>query len=140
MHKTRRRRPVRAGFTLMEVLLVLAILVILGGTVTFYFAGVFEGGKRDAAKAQIEMFKDMLELYRMHVGQYPTSGQGLNALHQQPGDLPNPQKWKGPYTSEEIPLDPWDRPYQYQLVAPDQFQIWSNGADGSAQTQDDVKG
>lgn len=135
--RTRRRR---GGFTLLEVLLVLAILVILGGMVGFYFAGIQGRAYSDVAKRQIESFKDALELYRLDTGRYPTNGVGLNGLLQAPADLPNPAKWKGPYIDEAIPADPWDNPYKYEQVSPTQFKIWSMGPDMIDGTQDDISG
>ena len=131
----RRRQP---GFTLMEVLLVLAILVILGGTVGIYFANVQTGAYADVAKNQINLFGQQLELYRLHVGSYPSSTQGLAALREAPLDLQNPYKWKGPYAAADIPMDPWDNEYQYELLNPTQYRIWSYGPDLTDGTEDDI--
>ena len=94
----------------MEVLLVLAILVILGGMVGFYFTRIQGNAYRDAAKAQIQMLDQAIEMYKLEVGSYPTTSQGLNALTAAPPDLRNPNKWRGPYLEEQVPLDPWDNP------------------------------
>lgn len=136
LQKLGRRR--RRGFTLMEVLLVLAILVILGSMVGFFIAGMQKGAYEDLARSQIGMFENQLDTYRLHVGSYPSSNQGLQALFQPPADLKNPNKWRGPYTKKQIPNDPWDNPYQYELVGPEQVRIWSWGADGANGTDDDV--
>ena len=138
--RSRKNRRRRGGFTLLEVLLVLAILVVLGGMVGFYFAGIQGKAYSDVAKRQIETFEDMIELYRMHTGRYPTSASGLNALLQAPADLPNPKKWKGPYADEEIPLDPWDNPYRYEQVNASSFRITSDGEDMIQGTPDDISG
>ena len=122
----------------MEVLLVLAILVILGGTVGVYFAGVQAGAYADVAKTQIHNFETQLNLYRLDVGSYPSDTQGLQALREPPMDLPNPAKWRGPYADDEIPLDPWDNEYQYTLIDATQFRIWSVGPDLTDQTDDDI--
>ena len=137
--KSRPRRR-RGGFTLLEVLLVLAILVILGGMVGFYFAGIQSKAYSDVAKRQIETFEEMLEMYRLDTGRYPSTQTGLNGLVQPGADLPNPKKWKGPYAGEEIPLDPWDNAYKYEQVSPTQFRIWSMGPDMIDGTADDVQG
>ena len=122
----------------MEVLLVLAILVILGGTVGIYFANIQAGAFSDIAKTQINSFESQLEFYRLHVGSYPSTNQGLQALREAPLDLANPLKWKGPYADDEIPLDPWDNEYLYELMSPTQFRIWSFGPDLTEQTDDDI--
>jgi general secretion pathway protein G len=132
-HRRRRR-----GFTLMEVLLVLAILVILGSMVGFFIAGMQRGAYEDLARTQIGMFSNQLDVYRLHVGSYPNTNQGLQALRMPPADLTNPQKWRGPYSQKDIPMDPWGNPYQYELVGPEQYRIWSMGPDGVSGTEDDV--
>jgi general secretion pathway protein G len=128
----------RGGFTLMEVLLVLAILVILGSMVGFFIAGMQKGAYEDLARSQISTFESLLDAYRLHVGSYPTSSQGLQALWQPPADLKNPAKWRGPYATKEIPADPWGNPYQYELMNADQYHIWSWGPDGVNGSDDDV--
>lgn len=135
MLRTKRRRR---GFTLMEVLLVLAILVILGSMVGFFLAGMQKSAYEDLARSQIGMFENQLDTYRLHVGSYPTTNQGLQALRTPPADLKNPNKWRGPYTNKDIPLDPWDNPYQYELAGAEQYRIWSWGPDGASGTADDV--
>lgn len=138
MLNRRKRRARRPGFTLMEVLLVLAILVILGSMVGFFIAGMQKGAYEDLARSQIGMFESQLDAFRLHVGSYPTSVQGLQALREPPADLRNPARWRGPYATKEIPMDPWGNPYQYELVGPEQFRIWSVGADGVDGTEDDI--
>jgi general secretion pathway protein G len=138
MSRSRYSRRRRRGFTLMEVLLVLAILVILGSMVGFFIAGMQKGAYEDLARSQIGMFENQLDTYRLHVGSYPTTNQGLQALRQPPADLKNVNKWRGPYTNKEIPKDPWDNPYQYELSGPEQYRIWSWGADGTSGTEDDI--
>lgn len=133
--KPRRRKD---GFTLMEVLLVLAILVILGSMVTYYFVGAQKKGYAKAALTQIGMFERMLTDYRLDVGSYPTTDQGLQALRVPPGDLANSNKWAGPYAAKEIPADPWGNPYQYERPTADTYRIWSWGADGQNGSEDDV--
>jgi general secretion pathway protein G len=138
MLNQRKRRSRRGGFTLMEVLLVLAILVILGSMVGFFIAGMQKGAYEDLARSQIGMFESQLDAFRLHVGSYPTTNQGLEALRTAPADLRNPAKWRGPYATKEIPMDPWGNPYQYELVGPEQVRIWSWGADNADGTEDDV--
>ncbi len=134
----RRRLRRRRGFTLMEVLLVLAILVILGSLVVANFSGVFASSKVKAAKAQLGAFKTQLDLYMLDLGSYPTTQQGLQALRTPPPDLANPAKWAGPYAKDDIPKDPWDNDYVYELLGPSQYRISSPGPDGQLGTDDDV--
>ncbi len=136
-------RRARRGFTLLEVLLVLAILVILGSMVTIYFVGIQKSGYEQAARVQISEFENALDLYKLQVGTYPTASQGLEALRTPPADLKNPQKWQGPYIREVLPMDPWGNPYQYELLDnnalslnPHKISSW--GADSMEGTEDDV--
>jgi general secretion pathway protein G len=122
----------------MEVLLVLAILVILGSMVGFFIAGMQKGAYEDLARSQIGMFEQQLDAFRLHVGSYPSTNQGLVALRERPADLANPQKWRGPYANKPVPPDPWGNPYQYELIGPEQYRIWSWGADSTNGTDDDV--
>ena len=138
MKKRRTRRGRRAGFTLMEVLLVLASLVILGSMVGVFIIGMQKSAYEDAARTQIGMFEDALQLYKLNVGSYPSPTHGLEALLVQPPDLNNPQKWRGPYLAERIPPDPWGNAYQYDLPTQQRCRLWSWGADGIDNTEDDV--
>ncbi len=134
----RRLRRRRTGFTLMEVLLVLAILVILGSLVGIYFAGMQARGFSDAAKTQIGMFEQQLKLYHLDMGTYPSTELGLNALRVKPGDS---TKWRGPYTEKDIPVDPWGNNYQYSfngVGAQPPIKIWCWGPDMQDGTEDDV--
>jgi len=139
---SRRRRP-RAAFTLIEVLLVLVILVVIGSLVGLQVRNAQKQANIKAAQAQIGMFKTPLEAYQMDINQYPSTSQGLAALLQAPADLPNPTKW-GPSAyldSNQVPVDPWDQPYQFMSPGnwnPDGYDIWSLGPDGQDGTDDDI--
>jgi general secretion pathway protein G len=133
MRKQSRRR--RGGFTLVEVLLVLAILVILGAMVGVGVVQVQRNANKNAAKAQIGMLKESINMYRIDVGVYPNQ---LGDLLQPPDDLRNPDKWSGPYLErDEVPLDPWQNDYQYANEG-DDFRIWSFGPDGADGGNDDI--
>lgn len=128
--QTRRRR----GFTLVEVLLVLAILVILGAMVGVGVIQMKKTADKRAAKAQIGMLKQAINLYRVDVGSYPDT---LDDLLQMPDGLRNPDKWGGPYLEKTVPPDPWDNDYQYQPEG-DDFRVWSYGPDGADGGNDDI--
>lgn len=145
MNRRGTRRPSRGGFTLIEVLLVLVILVVLGSLATVYIRGAREKALKDAASAQIDLFKKGLDMYDLDMNGYPTTSQGLQALVEPPSDLRNPDKWTNPYLdvslkdgARMIPPDPWDNPYQYQLVDASTYRIWSFGPDGIDGTEDDI--
>lgn len=135
--KRQRRRQVRrrGGFTLVEVLLVLAILVILGAMVGVGVVQVQRNANRNAAKAQIGMLDESVNMYRIDVGVFPNE---LIDLLEPPQDLRNPDKWSGPYLErDEIPLDPWQNDYQFANEG-DDFRIWSFGPDGADGGNDDI--
>ncbi|HIA61978.1 MAG TPA: type II secretion system protein GspG [Planctomycetes bacterium] len=141
--RSRQRKNDRLGFTLMEVLLVMAILVILGSIVVASFTDILATSKEDAAKTQLQMFELPLNNYQMHVGQFPSSESGLEALRTAPADGNLQQKWRGPYLQKSIPTDPWGNPYNYERANDPQtnrsgYRIWSVGADMSADTDDDI--
>lgn len=137
MRVKRSRR--RGGFTLMEVLLVLAILVILGSLVGFFFARTQTESYEKIALTQINSFKIPLNKYKLDLGQYPAN---LEALRHPPTEVRDTTRWKGPYLEEDVPLDPWGNPYQFELVDDGYgnmvFRIWSMGADGQDGSEDDI--
>jgi general secretion pathway protein G len=139
-----RRAPGR-GFTLMEVMLVLMILVIIAGMAVTALAPMRRRALIRAADAQIQAFRGPLQAYEMDVGEYPSTSQGLDALLAPPSDLANQDKWYGPYLEargNKIPLDPWGNEYMYEYPGKNQEQdlpdIWSMGPDRQDGTDDDV--
>lgn len=118
----------QAGFTLLELLVVIVIIGLLAAYVgPKYFAQL---GKSEVtiAKAQIESFEKALDTYRLDVGRYPTTEEGLNALLTKPTDAP---KWNGPYLKKAVPPDPWGHPYVYKSPgSKGDFDILSYGRDG----------
>lgn len=139
MRNRRHRR--RSAFTLMEVLLVLAILVVLGSLVTAGYFKIKQNSDNDAARTQITMLEDIIQYYTLDVGVPPSTEQGLSALLTAPSDLKNPVKWKGPYLKEQqLPVDPWGGEYQYEFI--DQragtYKVWSNGPNGQQGDEDDI--
>jgi general secretion pathway protein G len=137
MKRNLNRRLRRRGFTLLEVLLVLAILVILTSTVGYYFVGAQRRANMRATAVQINLIEKLLMDYHTDVGSFPATEQGLGALRVAPAGLPT-NKWAGPYAEKDIPLDPWGNPYQYELTGPESFRIWSFGPDRQDGSGDEI--
>jgi general secretion pathway protein G len=130
-HLTPHRHPHRAyGFTLLELLVVLLIIAMLAGYVGPKLFGELDRAKVKTAQGQIKALGDALDRYRLDVGAYPSTEQGLNALLENPADAG--ARWHGPYLTREIPADPWGRPYHYTRPgsAGKEFDLMSYGADG----------
>lgn len=134
----KRNSDERRGFTLMEVLLVLAILVVLASLSTIFISRMQRQAYISAAQAEIGNLTSALELYQIDVLSYPDTNQGLQSLRTAPADLPNPARWKGPYLKNDIQTDPWGSAYTYQLTTPETFVISSPGPDRTPGTDDDI--
>ena len=116
------------GFTLIELLIVMVILGLLAALVGPRMFGKVGKSKQKAAKAQIALLETALDTYRLDVGKYPTTGQGLEALRSEPDGA---ERWDGPYLAKRIPLDPWGHPYEYRSPGEHgDFDVISLGADG----------
>ncbi|MGK5013422.1 type II secretion system major pseudopilin GspG [Janthinobacterium lividum] len=119
------------GFTLLELLVVIVIIGLLAAYVgPKYFAQL---GKSEVtvAKAQIEAFEKSLDTYRLDVGRYPTTEEGLAALLVAPPAAGT--RWNGPYLKKAVPLDPWGHAYQYRAPgSKGEYDIVSMGKDGQA--------
>lgn len=119
----------QAGFTLLELLVVVAIIGLLAAFVGPRLFGNVSKSEITTAKAQIEAFSRALESYRLDTGKFPDTSLGLQALVVRPADSP---KWNGPYLQKEVPLDPWGTPYSYKNPGTSRdFDIISLGRDGS---------
>lgn len=119
----------RAGFTLLELLVVLVIIGLLAGIIGPNLFKHIGQSEVTTAKAQMEMLGRALDAYRLDTGHYPSSAQGLGALNRQPG---NEQRWRGPYLKKDLPLDPWSNPYQYRVPGNSghDYELLSLGRDG----------
>ena len=119
----------KKGFTLVELLVVMAIIALLASLVGPQLFPKLGKGKQSAAKAQIELLGQALDQFRLDVGRYPTTQEGLNALQVNPG-IGN---WEGPYLKKGLPNDPWARPYNYQCPGTNgEYDLFSYGRDGAA--------
>ena len=121
-----------AGFTLLEMLVVLVIMGMLVGLVGPRLFSKVDSSKVQTATAQIKLLRGAVETMRLEIGVYPTQEQGLSLLVKAPADQALRAKWHGPYLEDAVPNDPWDRPYQYMVPGKDgkPFTIYSFGADG----------
>lgn len=117
-----------AGFTLVELLVVLAILTLLAGLVGPRVLGQLGGAKSKTAALQIADIEKALEIFKLDVGRFPTTEEGLDALVKKPATVT--AGWSGPYLKGGVPADPWSRPYHYQGSAA-AVEIVSFGADGA---------
>jgi general secretion pathway protein G len=129
-HPAPRPAPRRqAGFTLLEIMVVVIILGILAATIIPQFIGATGEAKVGAAKAHIAEIEAALERYNLHLDHYPTQEEGLAVLATAPAT--DAAKWRGPYI-KQLRNDPWGQPYQYRRPGthhPTSFDLWSRGAD-----------
>ena len=121
--------PRAAGFSLTELLVVLVILGLLMGLVAQNYLGKADKAHVTAARLQIENLHGALKSYRLDVGHYPSTEQGLAALMKPPAEVQ--EYWHGPYLDKEVPDDPWRTPYRYQYPANNLqgLALYSLGAD-----------
>lgn len=137
--QTTRETEAEAGFSLIELLVVLAILGLLIGLVAPPIIRYFGRAKTDVAKVQIHELETALDLYRLDLGRYPTQSEGLSALVAKPAGL---DRWQGPYLKQNtVPLDPWGHPYRYRDPGEHgDYDLYSLGADdapgGAGENQD----
>ncbi len=124
----RTHRPL--GFTLIELLVVLVILGLLAGLVGPQVMKYLGSAKSDSARVQIEDLAATLDLYRLEVGRYPTSAEGLEALVAAPSGATN---WNGPYLKKrKVPKDPWGNDYHYRSPGENgPFDLYTLGADNT---------
>jgi general secretion pathway protein G len=138
--KQNRKQRKSAGFSILELLLVLVILGILAGIVGVRFAGQSGKAKVTAAKTQLENLKTALTRYNIDVSEFPTTQQGLEALSEQPNGVDD-NEWDGPYLDEKVTDDPWGNPWQYTYPGThnNDFDLYSYGPDGKQGGEDDIK-
>jgi general secretion pathway protein G len=129
MLRRRTNRSGQRGFTLMELLVVLAILGLLMSLVGPQVLNQLGGAKTKTALIQIRDLEQALEMYKLDVGRYPTTAQGLAALVEKPDSAGG---WNGPYLKGDVPQDPWKQDYHYKYPGDrGELDIFSYGQNGS---------
>lgn len=126
----KRARSLRPGYSLMEVLIAVAIIALLAALIAPRLFGQLDASQVTAARTQIRMIETALDSYRLDVGRYPAAEEGLTALAVPPPDLVD--RWNGPYLDGGLPIDPWGMAYQYQPAASlsRRGTVFSYGNDG----------
>jgi general secretion pathway protein G len=138
-----RRSPAtrdEGGFTLLEIIVVIGILSILATLVITNLTKSLENSRVSVAKLFVsESMKTALTTYKIQMGDYPSTEEGLNALMAAPASKAD--RWQGPYIDGKMPLDPWGHPYQYRYPGTKNkigYDLWSMGPDGVDGTDDDI--
>jgi general secretion pathway protein G len=131
----------RRGFTLVEILVVITIIVLLAGITITNVGKLFGGSQVDIARLFVtQTMKTPLVTYRLSMGSYPSTQEGLAALLTPPSGKSD--RWRGPYVEgSTIPNDPWGEPYQYRCPGvhnKDGYDLWSKGPDRTDGTDDDI--
>lgn len=137
MKRIQRRH--NAGFTLLEIMLVVMIIALLAGAAIYMMKGNVDQAKIVRAEADIQNIMTQLMLYDTLTGGYPTTQQGIQALVERPMGEPQPRKWR--QLMPQVPLDPWNNPYLIRnpaTMSKDKVDLYSAGPDGQANTADDI--
>ena len=135
------RRGSRSAFTLLEILIALAILGLLVGLTVSKLGGIFDGAKTDTAHLFVkESLSTALQAYKIHMGDYPSTEEGIQALITAPAK--NSDRWRGPYIEgNKKPVDPWGEEYLYKYPGVHNktgYDLWSKGPDKTDGTDDDI--
>lgn len=138
-YHNRIRRRVAAGFTLLEMVIVLGIIaVLLGGSIAL-IGGIGDSAKLQRVTSDFNAIGSALKGYKLNGGTYPSTSQGLKALVERPSSNPAPKKWI--QVMKKLPPDPWDNEYGYKFPGSknaNDFEIISKGPDGQEGTSDDI--
>jgi general secretion pathway protein G len=127
-----RKKSFGAGFTLLEILVVLVIIGLLASLVGPRLFTKVDESKVQTARVQVKYLRGALDTFRLHIGRYPTESEGLAILTTAPADEKLKARWRGPYLDEGLPADPWGNAYQYGTSGADgqPVAVYSLGADG----------
>ena len=134
-----RGRLARAGFTLLEIMLVVSIIMLLLGAGVFFMGDQIVFGQRTRVMADLQTLSTQLKMYEMVNGNLPTAQQGLKALVEMPSADPKPRQWY--QQLKQLPRDPWGNEYVYLRPGrknPKDFDVFSKGKDGQENTEDDI--
>ena len=124
------KRNWQAGFTLIELLVVMVILGLLAALVVPNYIKQGDNARVKTTRAQIEMIGTALDTFRLDIGRYPNSQEGLSALRDHPSGV---DRWDGPYLKKDVPKDGWGNPFIYRSPGErDPYELLSYGADGVA--------
>ena len=133
------RKRLAAGFTLLEMVIVLGIIAVLLGSSIALIGGVGEGAKLQRVSADFNAIGSALKTYKINAGNYPTTSQGLQALVSKPTSTPVPKRWTS--VLKKLPQDPWMQDYGYKFPGTkdaSEFEIISKGKDGIEGSDDDI--
>ena len=135
--RDRRSKKSEAGFTLMEIIIVVVIIGMLAALVGPRVMRSMMESREKIAKIQISQIEGAIQQFGFDMGRVPTTAEGLQALMQNPTGS---NSWRGPYLTKKLPDDPWNKPYSYRSSGQndDDFDICSAGPDGIEGTDDDV--
>ncbi len=124
----------QAGFTLLEMIVVLVIIGLIMGLVGPRLFGQADKAKVQTAETQVKMLRGALQTMRLDISRWPTEQEGLALLTTRPASAEAVRGWAGPYLDDAVPLDPWGQPYQYapQSSGDNPFTLYSYGADGKS--------
>lgn len=129
----------KAGFTLLEMVIVLGIIAMILGGAIFAMRGIGDAAKLKQVEADFKSLESALQMYKLNAGQYPTSSQGLKALVDKPSSTPVPRRWV--QVMSKVQPDPWGSPYAYRFPGKkraNEFELVSKGPDGMENTADDL--
>lgn len=129
------RLPSQGGMSLIEIIIVVALLGTLMAYMVSNLIGQSEEAKKDQTKLAMGVIQQSLQMYRIHNNRYPTTDQGLNALLTNPGG--DAKSWRGPYIEANKLKDPWDGSFSYESDGRN-FKIISGGQDGTVGSEDDI--